>query len=73
MEHYLKIEKVYLDNLQDGRKKVEIRYNDRDYQIGDLLLFNIPDGYIKFKITHIHSGYGLKEGYVALSIKKINT
>lgn len=71
MKHFLKIQKEYLDNLVSGRKKVEIRFNDRDYQLGDELVFWYPDGYYHFEITHIHSGLGLLEGYVALSIKKV--
>lgn len=73
MIHQLKIEENYLKNLIDGRKKVEIRYNDRDYQVGDTLEFTSYKQYhpetVFFEITHIHSGLGLREGYVALSVK----
>lgn len=65
--HLLKIEKVYLDNLLSGKKKSEIRYNDRDYQVGDILRF-ITD---EFVITHIHSGLGMQDGYVVLSVEKV--
>lgn len=67
MTHKLKIEKEYLLNLLNGRKKSEVRLNDRDYQVGDILNFVNTAG--KFKITHIHSGLGLKEGYVVLSVE----
>jgi len=53
-----------------GKKKVEIRFNDRDYQTGDILEFGTNERYYKFRITHIHSGLGLKEGFVALSVEK---
>ena len=71
MIHDLKIKNEYLDNLINGRKRVEIRLNDRDYQKGDILRFNDyrklePTEYM-FEITHIHSGFGMKENYVALS------
>lgn len=69
MIHKLKIEKNYLQRLIDGKKKAEVRYNDRDYQFGDVLEF---DDFLHFEITHIHSGLGLKEGYVMLSVKQIN-
>lgn len=71
MVHELKIEKNYLQNLLDGKKKAEIRYNDRDYQVGDTLAFNNYGSVTKefFEITHIHSGLGLREGYVVLSLK----
>ena len=76
MIHDLKIEYNYLDNLLSGKKRAEIRYNDRDYQKGDLLRFKDyrqNDG-VKihlFEILHVHSGLGLKEGYVVLSIRNI--
>ena len=74
--HELKIEDNYLKNLLLGTKKSEIRLNDRDYQVGDVLEFKEYKEYPNdlnpithhFEITHIHSGLGLKECYVALSI-----
>ena len=70
MMHELKIEKNYLENLCLNKKKAEIRYNDRDYQVGDKLSF-ISSGYSRvFIITHIHSGLGLQEGYVCLSLEQ---
>ncbi len=72
MIHVLKIEPHYLDNLVSGLKKCEIRYNDRDYQKGDVLQFwsryEEKDRY--FKITHIHSGLGMGGNYVALSLEE---
>lgn len=72
MRHTLKIEDNYLKNLLSGIKKCEIRINDRDYQLGDTLEFYNPDTekYVIFTITHVHSGLGLKENYVALSIQE---
>ena len=72
MIHDLKIENDYLENLILGRKKAEIRFNDRDYQRGDLLRFkkyhlNHVDEYL-FEITHIATNIGLEKGYVVLSI-----
>lgn len=66
-KHYLKIEKKYLERILSGEKTVEIRFNDRDYQRGDLLV--LEDKHT-FAITHVHSGLGMAENYVALSIKK---
>lgn len=75
MRHSLKIGDEYLKNLIDGRKKVEIRYNDRDYQVGDVLEFYAPSSvigetgeYVQFIITHAHSGLGMAYNYVALSV-----
>ena len=33
--HDLKISPVYYENVLSGRKKFEIRFNDRDFNIGD--------------------------------------
>lgn len=78
MIHYLKIERNYLERLVSGEKKAEIRINDRDYQLGDILKFLNPadvgvgheDFYLYFRITHIHSGLGLERYYVALSVER---
>lgn len=80
MTHQLKIEEQYLENLISGKKKSEVRRNDRDYQIGDVLDFtaharNYFDGFrfkrCEFKIMHIHSGLGMQQGYVVLSVEQI--
>ena len=75
MIHDLKIQQEYLNNLLSGRKKVEIRVNDRDYQKGDTLRFpnssSLIDAHL-FEITHIHSGLGMEDSYVALSVKMMD-
>ncbi len=78
MIHDLKIEQNYLDNLLAGIKKSEIRLNDRDYQRGDTLRFKQypfsgPTIEHLFEITHIHSGLGLAQNYVVLSVKLLDT
>lgn len=66
--HSLKIESNYLDRIIDGSKQFEVRFNDRDFQVGDRLYFH--ESNIKVEITYIlHSFIGLKEGYVVLGIK----
>lgn len=83
MQHNLKISKDRLANLLIGRKKCEIRLNDRDYQTGDTLGFDSLNpmhelskgSYLKndvvFRITHIHSGLGMADGYVVLSLERV--
>jgi len=76
MIHDLKIEDNYLENLNAGKKRSEIRLNDRDYQKGDFLRykrypFGAPMEEYLFEIVHIHSGLGLRENYVVLSVVKI--
>lgn len=82
--HRLKIKYDYYRRLLSGNKKLEIRYNDRDYQVGDILYFERlyyhADNYIEpsynhyqkvtiFVITDVLDDFpGLTDGYVALSI-----
>ncbi|QHJ76634.1 MAG: hypothetical protein [Bacteriophage sp.] len=49
--HELKLDKFYFDDVKSGLKTFEIRKNDRDYQVGDLLsLSRFEDGkYLKTK------------------------
>lgn len=39
MTHEIKIERRWYERLKTGQKSFEIRYNDRDYQVGDILKF----------------------------------
>lgn len=76
--HYLKIDLVHLEQVILGNKTSEIRFNDRDFQVGDLLFLR---GYTEegeytstqaiMKITHIldDNDY-LQPGFVMLSMTK---
>ena len=37
--HELKIKEEYLEDIKSGKKTFELRKNDRDYQVGDLIHF----------------------------------
>ena len=71
MVHLLKIEPQYLASLLRGEKKVEIRYNDRDYQTGDWLQFEFEHNQHIFVVTHVHWGLGMAKNYVALSVEQL--
>jgi hypothetical protein len=85
MEHQLKISQDYLIHILEGRKTFEIRYNDRDFQVGDTIQFlplqseeyNVYAKYSSipyFDITYIHANAGdcfLKQGYVIIGIKPL--
>lgn len=90
MTHHIKIHEEYADAILRGDKTFEIRYNDRNYQKDDLIVFhtitdfaesprkcryfsldNHPLNKMIFKITYVLSGWGLKEGWVALAIKEV--
>lgn len=75
--HKIKIKEGYFDEILQGNKTCEIRFNDRDYQVDDTVVLcevdnlNLPTlREQKIRITHVLSGWGLKENYVALSFKK---
>jgi hypothetical protein len=73
--HHLKTETEYFQAVDNGLKKFELRKNDRDFQIGDML-------YLEETVNGIHTGrilspkeikyilhggkYGLEQGYCIL-------
>ncbi|MTD42482.1 DUF3850 domain-containing protein [Erwinia sp. CPCC 100877] len=70
--HELKILPQYFDAVVSGRKRFEIRKNDRDYQVGDLLILNEWDNgftgdLYKAQVTYI-TDYAQQEGYVVIGI-----
>lgn len=84
--HELKIKHEYLVEVVMGRKTFELRKNDRDYQVGDLIRFDIKESifdstrdiYIDkdtlYKITYVLKDvpqYGLDKDYCILAIKKV--
>lgn len=80
MKHKIKILQRYISRIIDGTKTFEIRKNDRDYQVGDVIEFDIirddtdfliPAVIPSYWITYIHFGLGLQDGYVVLGIQKI--
>lgn len=76
--HYLKIKEEYYRDVMIGLKTFELRKNDRDFQVGDILMLikldekgNETDKVIRKKVTYILKDcpqYGLKEGYAILGI-----
>lgn len=85
--HELKKDPIVFDLSVRGQKDYEIRYNDRNFQIGDELHIRettesgeaIKAGAeLRYtgrmfvrKINGILSGYGLKEGWVILNVEKV--
>lgn len=82
--HSLKLNLDFCDDVLSGRKSFEIRNNDRGFQRGDVIQFEPfevigtvfrPTHKIaecQFEIDYVLSGWGLKEGYVVLGIKKVS-
>lgn len=81
-EHHIKIDKEYADSVACGDKTFEVRFNDRSYQKGDKIIFKVIDDMglsvdhplndRRYEITYVLSGVGIKEGWVAFSIKEEN-
>lgn len=85
--HELKILHPYLIDVTIGIKTFELRKNDRDYQVGDLIHFidiwgddtkNDVEPYIDentlYRITYVLKDvekYGLDKDYCILAIKKL--
>ena len=78
MIHELKIWPKYFDAVNKEVKRFEIRKNDRNFQVGELLLLkefdSISDSYsgrqIKCKILYIlEDPKFIKDGFVVMSIK----
>lgn len=83
MLYELKIDLKYYTALSDGKKTFEIRYNDRDYKVGDIIRLCVYDRIkqvyltdydsLLYEITYVLDDYGLLPNYVCLGMKKLNT
>ena len=78
--HILKIKDKYYQDLIRGRKSFELRKNDRDYKVGDLIHFVGINGeeynynvYIIVYVLKDVPEYGLDKDYCILGIKKLDT
>ncbi len=80
--HFIKLNIEFCDAVLSGEKSFEVRENDRGYQKGDHIKFRpvkASSGEMlthsisqtEYEITYVLSGWGLKEGYVALGIKEV--
>ena len=77
MEHELKIYPKYFEDVISGKKKFEIRKNDRKYRVGDILKLKEWDN-IKYSgrearaevIYLIDDKFaGIQPGYVVMGIR----
>lgn len=83
IHHDIKIKQIYLARIMEGSKTFEIRDNDRDYQVGDMLVFHPVieekvgaaygrdsiEGIGHYIITYL-TAFCLQEGFVCLSIRE---
>ena len=76
--HFLKILPKWFEDVKSGKKKFEIRKNDRNFEIGDILVLQeyekgkYTGREIQKEIEYIYCGnglYGLSEDFCILGIK----
>ena len=73
--HKIRIDRKYADDIMYKGKNFEVRYNDRNYEVGDVLQFHVNDNKghdiesRSYQIYYIYNGsIGLQLGYVVLAI-----
>ncbi|WP_329804995.1 DUF3850 domain-containing protein [Flavobacterium facile] len=70
--HNLKIKEEYAKAYFNGLKQWEIRKNDRDFKVGDIIEFNVIDKDIIYRreIIYLLEGgqFGIEKGYCILSL-----
>lgn len=79
--HKLKTWPEHYEQVINGTKKFEVRRNDRDFQIGDILLLEEFDPYLeaytsherKYVVTFILEGgkFGIAPTHVVMSIEEV--
>lgn len=79
--HRIKLQKEFINAVYNVEKTFEIRYNDRNYQVHDVIEFIPMDGTKeiyhpiaenKYWISYVLEYEGLKDGYVAFQITPLN-
>lgn len=80
--HSIRLAKTYFNDVASGKKSFELRKNDREYKVGDMLeMLEFADGkntgrIIQAEVVYMLEGYtGLEEGYciLGISVKKVDT
>lgn len=84
IHHDLKCEFPYFDEVACGDKPFEVRRDDRDFKMNDLIklheVMKVDSGPVKktgkvliVKITYILKGerWGIKEGFCVLGVKRV--
>ena len=80
--HKLKVWSEYMDDLISRKKSFEVRFNDRNFQLGDVLVLleydqkknEYLDREFKVEVTYILDNSvfdAVKDGYVVMAIKPI--
>lgn len=79
--HHLKILPKYFQDVRKGIKSFEVRFNDRNFHVGDTLILEEYDPVKKVKtgawvpeevIYMLDDRNYVKDGYVVLGMREIN-
>lgn len=75
--HKLKTLHEYFVAQVDGCKQFEVRYNDRDYKVGDILILREWDNKYTGSVLYVRVTYvlkefeGLKDGFAVLGTEPL--
>ena len=77
--HELKISPQYFKDVIGDRKRFEVRYNDRNYKVGDLLrlrewendAYSGQEATVQVIYMLAYPFVGLQEGYCVLGIERV--
>lgn len=78
MTHLLKLADKYWEDVRSGVKTFEVRYNDRGFEVGDIVRFRRVnsgkemwlDFIITYVLTHDDFPQGIPEGWCVFSIER---
>lgn len=80
MHHNLKQDVRYFQHVVEGRMRSLVRFNDRNYQVGDTItlqegqldngVFEYTGRTVSAEISFVDN-FGTKDGYVSLSIHRV--
>lgn len=77
IDHYIKISTEFFEDVRSGKKPFELRFNDRDYRVGDTLLLEEYNSElcaytrrlcVKLITYVLEDTKYMQEGYVALGL-----
>lgn len=78
MTHLLKLADKYWEAVRNGKKTFEVRYNDRNFEVGDIVRFRRVnsgeemwlDFIISYLLTHDDFPEGIPEGWCVFAIER---
>jgi hypothetical protein len=76
--HILKLNKVYAIAKLQGIKAFEIRFNDRDFKVGDIVSYTVPDSKTlndcfdtRIFLIEFITDFEQKDGYIVYSEREV--